>query len=272
MRVTALGTTKEAAVHTRAGPYARIADELAGTAFSQIDYIRQTGSTNADAAPLLGSEKARGLSIVAEHQTAGSGRKGRTWHSLPQTSLLVTTILPRAVSAGIVWSVPFWTALAVREALLDCGVPTLLHWPNDLLTSNDRKLAGILCVSRIAGDTAWVECGVGINVCRPPSGTIAIEPPAAYCDDVTAVDRARLLLAILRRYGASLNLLVDPAEVARRWESAAGLPGVRYRIVRDAAPRPFEAVALRLSDNGGLIVERDGQLETIALADARALR
>jgi BirA family biotin operon repressor/biotin-[acetyl-CoA-carboxylase] ligase len=259
-------------VHTRARPYARVAGELAGTAFSQIDYVLQTGSTNADAAALLGSEKAHGLSVVAEHQTAGSGRKGRTWHSLPQTSLLVTTILPRAIPAGVAWSVPFWTALAVRDALLDCGVPTLLHWPNDLLISNDRKLAGILCVSRITGDTAWVACGVGVNVRRPPTGAIAIDPPAAYCDDVTAVDRAALLLAILRRYDASLNLLADPAEVARRWELAAGLPGVRYRIVRDADPRPFEAIGLRLSGNGGLIVERDGQLKTIALADARALR
>ena len=214
-----------------------------------------------------------GLSIVTEHQTQGSGRKGRSWTALPGTSLLVTTILPRAVDASALWAVPLWAARAVRAGLLSQGVATALHWPNDLLVPDRGKVAGILCVSRVTGQTAWAACGVGVNVHRRPGGQADIDPAPAYCDDVTRADRARLLLGILRAYDATLDLLADPRRTADLWEADAGLPGARYRILKDGAANEFEATALRVAEGGGLVVERDdGTIETIDLAHARALR
>jgi BirA family biotin operon repressor/biotin-[acetyl-CoA-carboxylase] ligase len=259
-------------MQSRAHPYERLAGELGGSPFSSITYVAETGSTNDDAAKLLGDPRHFGLSIVAERQTRGSGRKGRTWIDLPGTSLLVTTVLPQAIAAPGLWAVPFWTALALRSALARNGVATTLHWPNDLLVPQHGKVAGILCVSRVTGEAAWVACGIGVNVRRSPAAQAGIEPAPAFCDDVASVDRARLLLALLREYDASLDLLSDPRATAARWESAAGLPGARYRILRDGENDGFEAVALRLADDGGLVVERDGRTETVNLADARALR
>ena len=260
-------------MQSRDHPYGRLPDELAGSAFPSITYVIRTESTNADAAKLLGEHDHFGLSIVAEHQTRGSGRKGRSWTSQPGTSLLVTTILPRAVATRNLWIVPFWTALSVRKALAAHGVTTALHWPNDLLIPQRGKVAGILCVSRIAGDTAWAACGVGVNVHRHPGGLSALAPPAAFCDDVARADRARLLLAILHEYEAALDSLDDPRGIAAAWEAAAGVPGARYRIVNDGAPTSFDATALRLAEDGGLVVERDGgRTETVNLADARVLR
>jgi BirA family biotin operon repressor/biotin-[acetyl-CoA-carboxylase] ligase len=254
-------------------PYARVAGDLAGSPFAAVTYVDETASTNADAAALLGAESHFGRSIVAERQTHGSGRKGRAWIAAPGTSLLVTTILPRAIDAGALWAVPFWTALAVRQALLRQGVATSLHWPNDLLIDRG-KVAGILCTSRITGETAWVACGVGINVHRLHGAERGIDPPPAFCDDVAPIERGALLLALLREYAATLDDLATPARVARSWESAAWLPGVAYRIVKDGENAPFGATALRIADGGGLVVKRDddGREETIALADARALR
>jgi biotin-[acetyl-CoA-carboxylase] ligase BirA-like protein len=253
-------------------PYAHSAGDLAGTAFSGLTYVEETASTNADAAALLGSDRHRGRSIVAGYQTRGSGRKGRSWLAAPGTSLLVTTILPDPVDAAALWAVPFWAALAVRHALLRNGVAAALHWPNDLLIDRG-KLAGVLCVSRIIGDTAWVACGVGINVHRRHGAEAGIDPPPSFCDDVAPVDRAALLVALLRAYDATLGDLASPALVARAWESAAWLPGVPYRILKDGETDAFEAIAVRLADGGGLVVKRDdGREETIALADARALR
>ncbi len=253
-------------------PYARIAADLAGTAFANVRFVEETGSTNADAAARLGHQRDLGSSIVAEHQTDGRGRKGRPWISQPGASLLVTTILPHAIAANDLWGVPFWTALAVRRALLHVRIPTTLRWPNDLLVAGDGKLAGILCVSRVTGKSAWTACGVGINVRRPPV-EVPIEPTPAYCDDVAPVDRAALLAALLREYAASLALLDSPARVARAWESAAAIPGARYRLLNDGATEAFDATALRLEEGGGLVVERDdGRSETVSLADARALR
>ncbi len=252
-------------------PYARIAFELAGTAFSRIRYVEETASTNADASALLGGDAADGLTIVAEYQSSGAGRKGRSWLAEPGTSLLFTTIVPGSLPAHDLWIVPFWTALAIRRALSAHGLDVDLHWPNDLLLA-DAKLAGILCVSRSAGDRAWVACGVGINVRRGETAN-AIEPPAAFCDDRQAVERADLLRAILLEFDATRAMLANPQRVARLWEVQAGLPGRRYRLLRDDGTEPFEATAISLATGGGLVVARDeGMRETISLADARALR
>jgi len=259
-------------MQNRAHPYGGLADELAGSAFSPITYVAQTESTNADASKLLGDPQHFGLSIVAERQTRGAGRKGRTWSAQPGTALLVTTILPRTINAKDVWVVPFWTALAVRAALARYHVLTELHWPNDLLVRKHGKVAGILCVSRIVGNTAWLGCGVGINVHRQPGGQDDIVPAPAFCDDVARVDRTALLLAILREYDATLDRLDDARGTADLWEAAAGLFGTRYRILKDGEREPVDATARGLADGGGLIVERDGRTETVNLADARILR
>jgi BirA family biotin operon repressor/biotin-[acetyl-CoA-carboxylase] ligase len=250
--------------------FARIEHALAGTAFSAIRYDRDTGSTNEDAAALLGEPAAAGLTIVADYQQRGAGRKGRSWIARPGTALLFTSILPGELPAADLWIVPFWTALAAGSALGESGIQTQLHWPNDLLAGGN-KICGILCVSRIAGERAWVGCGVGINVKRG-AGADSIVPPPAFCDDIVPVDRAELLGRILQTFDRTLEELRDPSSVARRWERAAGVPGARYRILRDGQIDAFEAIAVGLDDDGALIVQRDGRRETVALADARALR
>lgn len=251
--------------------YATAATTLAGSPFAAIRYVEETASTNDDAAALLGDPGASGLTIVAGHQTQGAGRKGRSWIARPGSALLFTTILPRELPAADLWVVPFWTALAVRDGLAACGVKTALHWPNDLLVGA-RKICGILCVSRVWGDRARVACGVGINVVRTQEADRGIAPPPAFCSDFARVDALTLLLAILRRFDATYATLDAPQAIAREWERAAGLPGTRYRLLRDGEEDAFEARAIALGDGGALVVERDGKREAIALADARALR
>ncbi|HEY9085716.1 MAG TPA: biotin--[acetyl-CoA-carboxylase] ligase [Candidatus Tyrphobacter sp.] len=253
-------------------PYAGVERALAGTRFSRIVYVERTASTNDDAAALFDADDALGTTIVAEEQTSGAGRKGRSWLASPGSALLFTTILPRELLAEDLWSVPFWAALAVRDALATCGVQTELHWPNDLLL-NGKKLAGILCTSRIVGERARVGCGVGINVHRGRGADARILPPPAFCDDALPIERDALLAQILNLFEMRRSLLDVPEQIARRWEREAGLPGRRYRLLRDGEALPFEATAIALESGGGLVVERDGgRRETIALADARALR
>jgi len=187
------------------------------------------------------------------------------------SALLFTTILPRSIDTENLWVVPYWTALAVRAALLHLGVMTTLQWPNDLLIA-ERKLAGVLCQSAVVGPTARVACGAGINV-RRPGVDLGIEPPPAFCDDVAAIERSALLLAILREYARMLFMLDQPERVAAEWDEAAGLPGRRYRIALDGEATAFEALAQGLENGGGLRVSReDGSTQIVSLADARVLR
>lgn len=254
-------------------PYAALERELQGTDFSRIRYLTSTASTNDDAAALLGEDEGRGLSIVADYQTAGAGRKGRAWLAQPGTSLLITTILPRSIPAANLWAVPFGVAICVRRALRSCGIKTQLHWPNDLLAGKN-KVAGILCVSRIAGDRAWVAAGVGINVHRTPGADAGIVPPPAFCDDFNPrVSRVTLARHLLLNYVVWNELLDVPQRIARLWERLAGLPGVPYRILKDGETTPVDVIAQGLATGGGLVVQYPtGRRETISLGDARALR
>jgi BirA family transcriptional regulator, biotin operon repressor / biotin---[acetyl-CoA-carboxylase] ligase len=253
-------------------PYRNVPGQLAGSPFASIEYCEETGSTNADAAELLGDGRFGGHTIVAEFQRHGTGRKGRAWHAMPGTALLFSTVLPRSIPSERLWLVPFWAALAVRQGLRECAVPAILQWPNDLLLAG-RKLGGILCQSRVTGANARVACGVGINVFHLAGAAAVIEPLPAFCSEVAEVDRAALLVAILRNYDATLESLDDPPRVIAHWEAAAEIPGRRYRIQLDGVKEPFEATAERLETGGALrVVRDDGTSQPVEMADARVLR
>jgi BirA family biotin operon repressor/biotin-[acetyl-CoA-carboxylase] ligase len=254
------------------GPYGQILGALGPTPFPSISYVEGTTSTNADAAALLGDDRFAGHTIVAEYQSRGAGRRGRTWEAAAGTSLLFSTILPAAVRTDRLWVVPFWVALAVRAALQGAGIPALLQWPNDIL-AQERKIAGILCQSQVTGNIARVACGVGINVVRSGAKATPIEESAAFCEDFRPVERPALLESILHNYAASLELLGDERRVIELWEAAAGVPGRRYRIQLDGVNEAFDATAERLETGGALRVRRDnGKTEAVEMADARVLR
>src|SRR5579872_1969740 len=185
----------------RYGPRARQActpNQAAMGRFDRISHVRETGSTNDDMARMLGEERARGLTLVAEFQHRGAGRKGRAWIAPPGSALLCTIALPDSLPASRLWAVPFWIALAVRGALARFGIDCALQWPNDVLIRG-RKVAGILCISRVSGEQAWAACGVGINVRRPENDDCleAIQPPPAFISDYAHVSRDDVLNAVL---------------------------------------------------------------------------
>ncbi|HEY0382039.1 MAG TPA: biotin--[acetyl-CoA-carboxylase] ligase [Candidatus Elarobacter sp.] len=249
-------------------------EALAGTRFADVRYVRETASTNDDAAALLGDPSAAGATLVAEFQTAGRGRKpGRTWIAPAGSALLFTAILPVAVATDTLWAVPFWAALAVADGVEEgCGVRLDLRWPNDL-DLGPRKAAGILCTSRVLGVRAHVGCGVGINVRRPADPALAaIEPPPAYLSDAAPhIEREAVLAGILGAMDGLLDVLERPAEIARAWEERAGLRGRPYRLRLDADGSIVAGTALRLDREGGLVVAH-GDGETIVhLADARVV-
>jgi BirA family biotin operon repressor/biotin-[acetyl-CoA-carboxylase] ligase len=231
-----------------------------------------TGSTNEDIAKVLGEEHARGLTLVADYQQRGSGRKGRTWIAPPRTALLCTIALPDPVSAADLWVVPYWTALIVAKAMREHGASPVVQWPNDLLLDG-RKVAGILCISRVIGDFAWAGCGIGVNVTRPHDDAIAeITPPPAFLSDAISIDRDTLLQSILCHADATYDDLASPQRIAHEWELAANIPGALYRILKDDEGQAFDATALRLLPGGSLLVDRSGTHVEINLAEARILR
>jgi BirA family biotin operon repressor/biotin-[acetyl-CoA-carboxylase] ligase len=205
------------------------------------------GSTNDRARSLAEAGAEPFTVVIAEHQTAGRGREGRRWESLPAAGLLLSLVAPpREPTARTL--MPIRVGLAACRAIESAapGVRAGLKWPNDVQIDG-RKVAGVLCESTPAG----VVIGVGINV-RPGGLSEPLAKSAVALETAAnaLVDRAVLaggLLAELRALLApgSLGLEgdvaveVDARDVlkGRRVIAADGNAGVARGIGRDGALR-----------------------------------
>lgn len=132
----------------------------------QLDVVAETGSTNADlAARFRRGEAGGGTVLIADYQSAGRGRQGRTWTAPPGTSIAMSALVtPHGVPETRWTWLPLIAGLAVADGLRGvAGVTTVLKWPNDVLVG-ERKICGVLA-ERVAGPaTAGCVLGMGINV------------------------------------------------------------------------------------------------------------
>ena len=195
--------------------------------FSDVRWFPEIDSTNRLAAELARDGAPDGLVVVADHQTAGRGRRGRSWESRPGSSLLASVVLrpvPPLVTlaAGV-------AAAEACEAVAD--VPVRLKWPNDVMSAGG-KLGGIL--SELVGDAAVV--GLGLNLSWAPPGAACLGP---------AVDRDALLDAWLSALAASADVLV-------RYRERCSTLGQRVRV--ELPGETLEGVAEDVDDEGRLVV------------------
>ncbi|TME17841.1 MAG: biotin--[acetyl-CoA-carboxylase] ligase [Chloroflexi bacterium] len=180
-----------------------------------------------------------GSVVVADSQTAGRGRAGRTWEAPPGTALLATFVLPADPI------VVFRAGVAAARA---CGPDVRLKWPNDLMLDG-RKLGGVL--AEIRGERALV--GIGVNLTSAPEGAAMLR-----------VDRDRLLDSLVLELQ---SLAQTPAtSVMAAYRELSETLGQRVQVETPAGLVEGTAEAVRL--DGALIV--DGR--PIVVGDVRRLR
>ena len=170
-------------------------------------YSGETGSTNDDALAAARGGAECGSVFLADHQTKGRGRRGKTWLAEPGRSLLFSIVLRPEGASSLVSALTLAVGLGVRAALA-ASVPTPLgvKWPNDVLAGR-RKLAGILCEGQFDGARLQaVVLGIGINVYA------SAELPAELASDVTSLED----LARERNPARSENAARDLADRANR--------------------------------------------------------
>lgn len=180
-----------------------------GGLWREIRVTGETGSTNADLLAEARAGAAEGLVLVAEAQTAGRGRLGRSWSTPPRAALACSVLLrPAAVPPSARGWLPLLTGLAVAAALrAEAGVTATLKWPNDVLVG-DRKIAGILAEAH--GDA--IVAGVGLNVTLTAAELPVPTATSLLLEDAACLDRDRLLAAVL-------------TELASRYTAWAAGPG-----------------------------------------------
>lgn len=249
---------------------------LAGTRFADVRWIPETGSTNADVLALARDGAHEGVVLVADHQTAGRGRLGRTWQAPPRAALLVTVLLRPTVL--VVDSVTMAVGLAMAEAVeATTGVHARLKWPNDLVV-DDRKLAGILAEAdwRDSDGGVAVAVGVGVNCNWPDDVPDDLRDRLVACNQLTgaAVDREALLVEFLRRLDERYSALLETSDrtaLRADWRARSATLGRRVRV--EAGGHDIEGVAVDVTDAGHLVVDADdGHERTFAVGDVTHLR
>jgi BirA family biotin operon repressor/biotin-[acetyl-CoA-carboxylase] ligase len=196
--------------------------------------------------------------VLADEQSGGRGREGRTWVS-PSGGLYVSVLLrPRFEKVGLL---PLAAGVAVAEAAGEIGVATELKWPNDVLASGG-KLAGVLseAVSGPAG-VEWVVLGIGVNVALDAAGV-----PEEYRESVTSLvaEGAKgatvpdVATSVLARLGVWYDALREgPGVVVEAWRRRAAPWWGGLADVRTGAGS-LRCRLQDVDDDGALVVELEG--------------
>ncbi len=124
----------------------------------------EIGSTNDRAKELAEEGAEHGEVVLAEAQTAGRGRRGRSWASPPRKNVYLSVVLRPDLPPARAPELTLVASIAVCDALRQAGVAAGIKWPNDVLASG-RKIAGVLTeLAAEAERVHWVVVGIGVNV------------------------------------------------------------------------------------------------------------
>jgi BirA family biotin operon repressor/biotin-[acetyl-CoA-carboxylase] ligase len=238
-------------------PAPELVARLAGTRFHDVRRFAVVDSTNryllADAA------LPDGVVAVADEQTAGRGRHGRTWSARPGAALLASARLHVDLPIERLHLVTLACAVAAADAVRAVGgFDSRVKWPNDLVVA-DRKLAGILAEGAGAGT---VVVGMGLNL-RTDAYPGDLGDAATACDQHAAhdVERDELLTVWLRMFDGRLDALHDIVEATEARSATLGRE-VRVELAREA----FAGVATGMTPEGYLVVTLADGTERIVTA------
>ncbi|HTS69951.1 MAG TPA: biotin--[acetyl-CoA-carboxylase] ligase [Terriglobia bacterium] len=236
-----------------------------------IVHFFRTDSTNAVALRLAAEGAEHGTVVVAEEQTAGRGRLGRSWYSEKSSGIYASVVLRPPLSPAAAPVLTLMAGLAAQKAVsATTGLAVDIRWPNDLLV-NGKKVCGILTEMSAELDRLHaVVLGIGMNVNHnhmPP----ALEDIATSLrmEVHRGISRVQLLLALLRELERHYQLLLDKGNkaITERWEAASTFAhGKRVRVVSGAGAA--QATTTGLDPSGALkIIYDDGRQEALVAGE-----
>jgi BirA family biotin operon repressor/biotin-[acetyl-CoA-carboxylase] ligase len=243
---------------------------LKGSLFGKrVYHFFKTDSTNRVAMELGYEDEPEGAVVLAEEQTAGRGRAGRSWHSERGAGLYVTVLLRPKLSPV---QAPLLTMLAGLSAhtavLAQTGLAAELKWPNDLLI-HGKKLGGILTEMHAEPNAVrFVIVGIGINVNQEKfPGELAGTATSLRRETGRAQPRLELLVKLLSQFETDYNRYVREGApyVVQRFELVSSFANGR-RVRVDTGAETYLGVTDGLSPEGLLIVKRDSGVSGAVIA------
>ncbi len=233
-------------------------------------------STNTEAIEQAKRGAAEGLCIVADEQTTGRGRHGRTWISKKGNGLYFSIILRPQIASEFLPLITLVAAVAVNDTL--SGLYNLepdIKWSNDVLI-NERKIGGILAESTETPNGLAVVLGIGINITSSNFPKELVETATSIEEETGhAVDRDKLielLMDNLDHFYAVLQKPNGPKLICDHWANRSTyFEGKAVRVMLEN--ESFVGTTDGLEANGGLrVITESGDLRIIQAGDVESLR
>jgi len=210
----------------------------------QLVCLPETASTNADAFRLAEEGAEEGTTVIADGQSGGKGRRGRSWSSPSGVNLYCSVVLRPAIMPHEAPQLTFLSAVAVARAIeAVTALKPEIKWPNDILI-NGRKVAGLL--NEMSAETDginFVILGIGVNLNMTSD---------QFPDDVRT---------------PATSLLLEQKRLVNRAQFAAGMLNELDRLYADFLAEGFDAVRSewqeRCCANGREVVVSEGEVETV---------
>lgn len=251
---------------------------LQGIGLGPLRILDQVGSTNSDALRWADAGAPDLSVVIADEQTAGRGRHGRTWFTPAGAALAFSLVLRESLVTGQdrLARLTALGALAVSQALqAEYNLAAQIKWPNDVLLER-RKVCGILTEAQWHGERlSAVILGIGINVALAsvPPGSDVIFP--ATCVEAALgrkIDRWQLLRCVLEKILAWRSRLEEP-EFLNAWEERLAFKGQQVYIYNGTAAQDSpdeQGVLLGLDGAGRLLIRsQSGDLHSLSFGELR---
>lgn len=221
--------------------------------------VDKTASTQILAHEKVAEGAAEGFVVIAEEQTSGRGRMGRSWHSPSGKGLWFSLVLQPRISVSAVAQLTFVLCVAVCRTIRQLtGLCAEIKWPNDLLI-NGRKVSGILLESHAEDERLqYVVAGVGISVNidrQEYPKDLRDKATSLYAEAGRLFSREALLAALLKEIEHLYVLFLNRGFAAIRllWEAHSSTIG--KRIETNTVHGVVKGTAVGMDDAGALLVE-----------------
>ncbi len=257
--------------------FTTLENEFQGSIGTRVIHVRNTTSTMDVARKLVEEthdlEKLDGTVIIADEQTRGRGRFGRSWDSSHGEDILASVILcPRlAITGELTTMAALAAAMTVDELTTRRSV---IKWPNDVLVDG-KKICGVIAESATTGSSFVGVIGIGLNVNRIAADNVLQEYDATSIREVlrleTVVDRRKVLRVLLANLNELYNALVLGESIMPEWRDRLSVLN-SYVEVTMASERnvgeTVSGVAEDVDEFGRLLIrERNGHLRAVAAGE-----
>ena len=234
-----------------------------------VHFARETDSTNLWIKRLAKEGAPEGTLALAEFQSAGRGRLGRSWEVPEGTSVMMSILLRPKFEPQYAPTLTLVMGMAVAKAVKTLGFDVSIKWPNDVVVSH-KKICGILTEMGVRdGKIDYAVIGVGINVnIREFPEEMADKATSLYLESGKEFDRSQipgLVMEAFEKYYEKFAATCDLSGLKEEYESILANYNQPVRVL---AKEPYEGVARGITDGGELLVEKtDGTIVAVSAGE-----